>query len=92
MDIENHGIETERLIRENNDLGEALRAANTLIDIMRNVGQSQAKQNAYRFYNAIVVKAYENRESLFPRTVGSTTQKNSRSIYSLLMELAKYNA
>ena len=35
MDIEEHDSETERLIRENNDLGEALQAANTLIDIMR---------------------------------------------------------
>ena len=34
-DIEEHDTETERLIRENNDLGEALQAANTLIDIMR---------------------------------------------------------
>ena len=34
-DIEEHDSETERLIRENNDLGEALQAANTLIDIMR---------------------------------------------------------
>ena len=34
-DIEDHDSETERLIRENNDLGEALQAANTLIDIMR---------------------------------------------------------